>query len=188
MTLAETARILGVIRATIPNAPAVGKDTAAAWHDILGDLPFDAVLRATRVVLSLQEIPAFPAVGKIRREAVLSAAPPISPAAEAWGAVVLEVRRVGWYGRPDRLDALTLRVVDAIGWKNICESDEPGVERGQFLRMYDQMAERETRDAVLPEGLRPGSMAPALPDGLRKGLEAIGSGGRVVPMERGATR
>lgn len=181
MTKAETARVVGIIRATLPNGPRVGDDTVAAWHDILGDLPFDAVVRATRSVLSVQEIPAWPAVGRIRKEAVALMRPDVPTAAEAWGRVEHEMRRVGWVGKPD-LDPLAARVVRAIGWTRLCASEEPGVERGQFLRMYDQMAQREERDAVLPEGLRPGAMAPALPEAVRDGLKAIG---QVVPMERG---
>lgn len=184
MTKPETARVVAVIRATIPNAPAVGVDTTAAWHDILGDLPFEAVLKATRAVLSTQEIPAWPAVGKIRRAAVDLMRPAVPSAAEAWAEVEAEIRRQGWYNRPERLTPLAARVVKAIGWKRICESEEPGVERGQFLRMYDQFAQSEEREAVLPEALRPGSMAPALPGEVAGGLKAIGAGGHVVPMGR----
>lgn len=162
----------------------IPKATLDLWFELLGDLPAGVVLAAVKAHYAMSEYPTRPAIGKIRREAVALMRPDVPTAAEAWGRVEHEMRRVGWVGKPD-LDPLTARVVRAIGWTQLCSSEEPGVERGQFLRMYDQMAQREERDAVLPEGLRPGAMAPALPDSIRKGLEAIGNGGRVVPMERG---
>jgi hypothetical protein len=46
------------------------------------------------------------------------------------------------------------KVVKYIGWQNICLNGEPGVVRGQFLKMYAQVAEREQKELLLPAGLR----------------------------------
>lgn len=181
MTIEEFTGIAAVLQAGAPDRR-IPKASLDLWFDLLGDLPARVVMAAVKAHYATSEYPTLPAIGKIRKEAVALMRPAVPTAAEAWGEVESEIRRVGWYGAPDRLTPVAARVVRAIGWRRICESDEPGVERGQFLRMYEQMAQREERDAVLPEGLRPGSMAGALPEGLRDGLKAIG---RVVPMERG---
>jgi hypothetical protein len=44
--------------------------------------------------------------------------------------------------------------VKYIGWREICLSEEPGVVRGQFLKMYEQLQERERKEALLPESLK----------------------------------
>ena len=48
------------------------------------------------------------------------------------------------------------KVVKYIGWQNICLNEEPGVVRGQFLKMYAQVAEREQKELLLPADLRQG--------------------------------
>jgi len=170
-------RLLAVIRATIPNMPAFDpRQTATAWHAILGDLPFPVVLEATQAILALQEIPTCPAVGKIRREAVARMGPPRPTAAEAWASVEREIRRVGSYGRPTFEDPVTARVVHAIGWTTLCASEDIGVERGHFLRLYQELAQEAACEAALPEPLR------------RRPLPAPGTGGDGVGRTGGPKR
>lgn len=185
MTRDEFVKVAAVLQAGAPEKR-VPKATLELWFELLGDLPARVVLAAVKAHYATSQYPVLPAIGKIRKEAVALMRPAVPTAAEAWGEVEHEMRRVGWVGKPE-LSPLTARVVKAIGWQRMCASEDPGVERGQFLKMYEQMAQRDEHDAVLPEGLKPGAMAPALPDGIREGLNAIGNGGakgRVVPMGR----
>lgn len=182
MTIEEFAVIAATLQAGAPEKR-LPKATLDLWFELLGDLPARVVLGAVKAHYATSEYPTLPAIGAVRKAAVALMHPAIPTAAEAWGQVEHEMRRVGWVGKPD-LSPLTARVVKAIGWQRLCASEDPGVERGQFLKMYDQMAQRDEHDAVLPDGLKPGAMAPALPEGIRRGLDAIGNGGRVVPMER----
>jgi hypothetical protein len=41
-----------------------------------------------------------------------------------------------------------------MGWWNICMSEEPEIIRGQFLKMYAQLQEREEKEMLLPQGLK----------------------------------
>jgi len=46
------------------------------------------------------------------------------------------------------------KVVKYLGWQEICLSEEPGVIRGQFLKMYAQVTEREQKERLLPAALK----------------------------------
>ena len=61
---------------------------------------------------------------------------------EAWADVQQQIRRTGHSGAPKFDNELTRRVVAAMGWRNICMSETPGVDRAQFMRMYEQLADR----------------------------------------------
>jgi hypothetical protein len=71
---------------------------------------------------------------------------------EAWGLVQAEIRRIGSWGTPRFEDERVAKAVQAMGWMNLCQSDAPGVERAQFMRIYNSMAQRAERiDKLLPQ-------------------------------------
>lgn len=102
-------------------------------------------------------------------------------AAEAWGLVQGQIRAIGSWGVPQFDDPLTARVVEMMGWNALCQSENPAVDRAQFMRMYAEIATREDRiDNLLPQakamleqrtGFRP------LGDTLRGIVERAGKNG-----------
>jgi hypothetical protein len=68
---------------------------------------------------------------------------------EAWETVQKEIRRIGSWGVPQFTDSLTTRVVQAMGWKTLCASDNPGTDRAQFRDMYVALAGRQTGEQKL---------------------------------------
>lgn len=68
--------------------------------------------------------------------------------AEAWSAVLKEVSRTGSYGVPKFSNPLITRAVECIGWRNICLSENPGIERAHFLKIYEQLQNRENLKEV----------------------------------------
>ena len=90
-------------------------------------------------------------------------------ATTAWGEVVEAIRRFGHYRASEAIKSLSPRaakVVKAIGYREICMCEEPGVVRGQFLKMYEMYAERERKEALLPTRLR--EQIQAIGDGAKK--------------------
>lgn len=73
---------------------------------------------------------------------------------EAWAAVSNAICRYGRYNPPEWPNAALDAAVRAIGWLSLCNSTEPGVERAQFMRIYDAYRQRAVRDATML-GLRP---------------------------------
>jgi len=69
-------------------------------------------------------------------------------AQEAWGKVLREVSRIGSYGQPVFSTPEIKQSVDCVGWRDICLSQNIGVERAHFMRAYDGIIDRDTFNAV----------------------------------------
>lgn len=131
------------------------RPTAALWEKMLGDLPYDVAESAMVKVLATTKF--FPTVAEIREAAIAVAQPKGLTAAEAWGEVVQAISRFGQY-RPDEavasLSPSTARVVRLMGFRDLCISENNGVDRAHFLRMYEQIDGKEQDSVILPERLR----------------------------------
>jgi len=156
MTKTETVKLLAVISAAYPNMQ-VTEATVEIWHELLGDLGFNIVLTAAKKLIL--ESPYPPTIADIRKRAVEVMTPLEDrlDAAEAWGEVMRALRVFGYYREAEALQSMsprTAKVVRWMGWSEICLSEELGVARGQFMKMYQQVAEREHKEQLLPAMLR----------------------------------
>lgn len=69
--------------------------------------------------------------------------------ADAWGDVEKEKKRVlGIYGKPEFEDETTKRVVEIIGWRNLCMGENVEADRAHFMKMYDQLKKRNKFKAM----------------------------------------
>lgn len=156
MTMNEVTDLLGW---AIANFPAMQErdmgPTAKLWHEMLKDVPFKVAKKALLKVLATAKY--FPTVAEVLEAIADIAGPRIDTAAEAWGEVERAIRLYGHYRESEALASMSPRVakvVKYLGWQEICLSEEPGVVRGQFLKMYAQVAEREQKERLLPASLR----------------------------------
>jgi len=126
----------------------------AIWYELLGDLDFKIVKIAVEKLII--QSPYVPAISDIRKQVVEIMHPSID-ATEAYGEVRRAIKEYGYDYAPEAfgsMSPLTRKVCEYIGWQNICLSEEPSVIRGQFLKMYEQLREREQKEMLLPEGLK----------------------------------
>ena len=156
MKKTETVQLLAVINAAFPNMQ-ITEAMVDLWHELLGDIDFNLAKAAVKKLLL--ESPYPPTIADIRRQAMEIATPPEDriDAAEAWGEVERAIRQYGYYREAEALASMSPRVakvVKYLGWQEICLSEEPGVVRGQFLKMYTQVAEREQKERLLPAALK----------------------------------
>lgn len=156
MKKTKIVQLLAVINAAFPNMQ-VTEVMVDLWHELLGDIDFNLAKAAVKKLLL--ESPYPPTIADIRRQAMEIATPPKDriDAAEAWGEVERAIRLYGHYRESEALASMSPRVakvVKYLGWQEICLSEEPGVVRGQFLKMYAQVAEREQKERLLPASLR----------------------------------
>jgi hypothetical protein len=79
---------------------------------------------------------------------------------EAWGQVLAEITRVGSYGEPSRLHALTRMAVDSMGWRTLCMSTNQMADRAHFLQLYRGILERTMRESAASAGALPQLPAP----------------------------
>ncbi len=154
MTKGEVAKLLVVLAASYPKFE-VDDLKVQVWHEMLGDLDYSLANLAIKKLILESTFP--PSIAEVRKAAMEILNPDVMTAADAWGEVVQAIRRYGYYRAEEALASMspeTARVVRSIGWQEICMSEEPGVIRGQFLKMYQQVAEREQKEKLLPQGLR----------------------------------
>lgn len=72
-------------------------------------------------------------------------------AAEAWGEVICQVESIGYYGKPVFSTPIIEKAVKCVGWRNICMSENIGVERAHFMRAYESLIDRENFTATARE-------------------------------------
>ena len=153
MTKKEMAVILKILTDTFKDFEA-NDSKFAIWYELLGDLDFKIV--KTAVEKLILQSPYVPAISDIRKQVVEIMHPSID-ATEAYGEVRRAIKEYGYDYAPEAfgsMSPLTRKVCEYIGWQNICLSEEPSVIRGQFLKMYEQLREREQKEMLLPEGLK----------------------------------
>jgi hypothetical protein len=128
----------------------------ALWIQLLGDLPGDVLKAAALQHMAVSQW--FPAVAELRQQAGTLAAPAQSTAIEAWGEVTAAMASARYYRYADGFhefprftDPITQRVVDAMGWGNLCGSEDATADRARFLQGYEAVSKRMQDDrALLP--------------------------------------
>jgi hypothetical protein len=195
MTIAETARLIAILKMAWPAHPIEAEQGAAVYHRALADIPFELAERAVDEWLRTGKF--FPAPSEIR-ELALRAGVGLPAAEIAWQ----EAQRVvGGYRPGDPAPLWSSRVleeaVNAVGWSAIkaCEADQLGTLRAQFRDTYNALLKRMTaddaRDALTEaEGRRAliafvPRQAPALEAGPPRGPAPIPDASPDEPTEPG---
>lgn len=189
MTRQEAVKLVAFAAANFPGIQEKDmRPTAALWQKMLEDIPYEVVEKALIKVLTTTKH--WPTVAEIREAAASLTNPALPSAAEAWGEVVRAIEEYGYYREAEALAALSLpvrKVVECIGWQEICACEEADVIRGQFRRMYEAEETREKERAVLPEPLKQliGDAAKKLPEPkpLRPELPPVPEGEAVTVAE-----
>jgi len=153
MTKKEMTVILAVLKEAYKDFQ-ITETKIDLWFNLLGDLDFKIVQVAVKKLIL--ESPFIPTISDIRKQAIEIMHPSID-ATEAYGEVRRAIKEYGYdnaYEALGSMSPLTRKVCEYIGWQNICLSEEPSVVRGQFLRMYEQLREKEQKEMLLPEGLK----------------------------------
>lgn len=153
----EVIKLLGIIAAAYPNMKEVDEATVALWYECLKDVDVKPALVAVKKHILESIYP--PSIADIRKQITEITMPKEQKidGATAWGEVVSAIKNYGIYREEEALASmspLTQRVVKYMSWQEICLSDNPGVVRGQFLKMYETIAEQEKRDMLLPDSFK----------------------------------
>jgi hypothetical protein len=162
MTEKEVVKLFVLLTAAYPrfdtfSDPEKTRPVIKLWAEMLADIPYEVVEVAVKKFILESSYP--PTIAEIRKQAMEIATSPEDKigSAEAWGEVERAIRLYGYYNEAEALKSMspqTAKVVKYIGWREICLSEEPGVVRGQFLKMYEQLQERERKEALLPPDLK----------------------------------
>ena len=130
----------------------IGKHTEEIYQRMLSDIPPDVLKAATLQHIATSKY--FPSIAELREIAfALSSEVSQMPTPfEAWEEVVSQIRRTGFYGKPVFSNKLIARAVDCLDWQVLCSSENSIADRAHFVRVYEQLLEREVNESkMLPE-------------------------------------
>lgn len=161
MTLREFAPLMAYLAAAAQKpAPA---ETVKVYFDLLNDIPVKVLEQAIRAAVVEHRYATIPPVATIREIAskiqgadhVMTAMESIAGArkliGEAGGSHAGPEERSAAFAKMPPLVAACLR---AFGWDNFCDSECRETLQAQWRMNWDAVAERQKRNAALPEDLR----------------------------------
>lgn len=148
-TFETITRVLAVISAAYPNFD-LKPETVRVYLKLLADLPDELLEEASLAHIAQSHY--FPTVAELRTAvlAVLEKRNPLPTGLEAWAEVEEQIRRVGHTGQPVFQNNLTARLVQSMGWQNLCRSENLVADRAHFLTAFEQLRLRELNQMRLP--------------------------------------
>lgn len=147
MTRKEITNLIGLATANFPNMQEKDmRPTATLWEKMLADIPYPVAEQALIKLLATNKF--FPTVADIREAAENMTGNQLPAADQAWSEVLEQIRRIGSWGIPTFTHPAITEAVKAIGWRNICCSETPGVERAHFMKIYDSVKGRHNDQKI----------------------------------------
>lgn len=138
-------------------------DRMDVYFDLLGDLPIEAFKVAAKKVILEHPWSTFPSAAELAKatsETIRGRVSELS-SAEAWDKAWTAVGRLD-LEMPHTIEAaqkavpaIVWEAMQAFGLPALVYGKEPvGVVRGQFLKIYEQLAARDARTALLPTKIK----------------------------------
>ena len=161
MTRSEFATAMAVIAAACSKG--LSAEAMEVYQDLLGDLPLSVLKLAAKRVALENRYSVFPTVAEIRQAAIEVSRGQVGElsTAEAWALAWNAASKIDLEipGSAEchckELPPLVVEAMRAFGLPSLCQSADPvSVMRGQFLRIYDQLAARDRRVALLPDSMK----------------------------------
>lgn len=140
MTPIQVAEVLALLQAAYPSAR-ISRGTLEVYATFLADLGHAAGLAAARKHVASCKF--FPTVAELR-EIALTASASCPPVEDAWAEVRRKIGSEGRYRTPTWSHPAIAACVEAIGWTELCNSEEQAIDRAHFLRLY-----RDRREGAL---------------------------------------
>jgi hypothetical protein len=157
MNRQEAGKLVSVCMAACPSQSSrIDGERAEAmidsWKALLEDVPYEPAAAAVRVLLQTRTW--MPSVADIRATVAELAAGPVKSGAEAWGSVMKAIGRHGSYRKPGVDftfdDPATARCVAALGWEELCLSENSVSDRARFIEAYDKIAAQQRKEDTSP--------------------------------------
>lgn len=143
MTPSESTRLVAMLKAGFPRQH-LEQDTIALYAAFLADIDRYPGEEAVRTAIATCKF--FPTIAEIRDLAARKSAS-LPDATLAWSEVTRAFGSVGRYREP-RFSHLAIdRVVGAMGWQYMCDSENIEATRAHFLRLYADTRDTVVRDA-----------------------------------------
>lgn len=152
MKQTEIIKLISLCSTNYRNWPEDGKEKALIdlWTTMLSDVDFEIAQAAVQKYMAESVYP--PTVADIRARVADITVFREKTGIEAWGDVKDAIRKFGSYNEKKAMDSLTgvtRKVVQGIGFRTLCLSEDEMADRAHFLKVYDVLAKRERDDQLL---------------------------------------
>jgi hypothetical protein len=156
MIMSEVSKILAVLTAAYLNF-GINEAKLQLWNELLMDVPYPLAQAAIKKYIC--ESPNPPTIADIRGVVanIMYYKEDEVDARDAWGEVMRCVSAYGSYNPEEAIEGMSRKTAEAakkIGWREICLSENTSAVKDKFIRIYEDLEERERRERMLPEGLR----------------------------------
>lgn len=155
MNKKEFALIIAALKSNYRNFGVETKEQMNFWYDMLKDIEYSVLELAVKKLICEMVYP--PTIADIRKSVAETIQAPVLDAATAWGEVRDAIRRYGFYRKEEALKSLsflTRKVVQGIGWQELCLSENQMADRAHFIKMFESIAQREKQERMLAVPLR----------------------------------
>lgn len=129
--------------------------------------PYDQEAVTQAALAHIKRSPYFPRISDLVSTLDQDGLPDVD---EAWGEVLRQIRAVGYYGQPQWTHPAIAETVAALGWQELCMSDNAVADRAHFGQFYGKArtrAQNAQAAAATAQALAAGGLS----------LTAIGNGG-----------
>ncbi len=151
MNKVEFAKLVGVLELAYKNFKlSDNKEAMKLWYSMLEGIPFELASYGVRKVIAESDYdPKISTILKACTESCKSLT-----VTEAWEEVTKAIRYSGYYQETAAMESMsetTRKVVGALGWQELCTSENIMAERAHFIKMYEIYDQRKKKDALLPQ-------------------------------------
>ena len=125
------------------------------WFKQLHDIPYQVAEIALNKWVATNKWS--PSIADIREMSSTVKNGEIPDWGDGWEQVLQAIRKYGTYRIPEAMesfDPITRQCVERLGFRNICMSDNISTDRANFRMIYEQLAERKRKEALLPDTLK----------------------------------
>ena len=129
------------------------------WYRELSDIPYTVAEAALRKYVSTNKFS--PTIADIREMAATVSNGDKPLWSDGWEQVLRNIKKYGMCTYdPDKLikcmnsfDPLTRKVVERLGWRELCKSKDSMADRANFRMIFEQIADRDHKSAQLSTNL-----------------------------------
>ena len=141
MTKTEVMKLVAVLCAAYPSAKFTA-ETSSVYEHMLADLDGTTTTAAVEQLISSSRW--LPTVAEIRERVLSLRSGEIRPGGDAWGSVRKAIARRGRHRVPgvdfEFSDPVVHEAVRALGWAELCDSENAVADRARFTELYDRLA------------------------------------------------
>ena len=131
------------------------REAMELWFRQLKDIPYNVASASLNKWVTQNKWS--PSIADVREMSRTIQGEEIADYGQAWNDVLKVISNYGQYRQAEALESLptlTRQTVERIGYKNLCMSENQISDRANFRMIYEQLAEREKKEQVMPEMLK----------------------------------